>query len=209
MKDLFCVVADKNMGAAVAGLCGRPEAFGIRRAPLDVDVWVHPRRDTGLFREGVTILRQARKSYSHALVVLDASWDGAPPDIQTCLDRAFCDAGFGEWARAIVIAPELEVWVWSQSPHVERILGWSGRSPGLRAWLEQQGLWAKGCAKPTDPKAAFERALYEVGKPRSSAIYRALAKEVSLERCQDPSFQRLRQALQEWFGGSSCLTTAG
>ena len=55
MKDLFCVVADKNMEAAVAGLFGRPEALGISRAPLDVDVWVHPRRYPGLFREGVTI----------------------------------------------------------------------------------------------------------------------------------------------------------
>jgi hypothetical protein len=198
MKDLLCAVADKNMEAAVASLLERHDAIGIRE--VSFDVLVHPRRDPGLFREGVEILRRVKPSYSHALILLDASWDGAPPDIQTLLDRALHGAGFGEWARAIVIAPELEVWVWSESPHVERILGWSGRSPGLREWLEQRRLWTGGSPKPADPKKAVEAALCQVGKPRSSAIYRALASEVSLERCHDPAFRRLRESLREWFG---------
>ena len=198
MKDLLCAVADKNMEAAVAALLKRPEAIGIRT--VSFDIFVHPRRDPGLFREGVEILRQVRQSYLHALILLDASWDGAPADIQTRLDRELHGADFSKWARAIVIVPELEVWVWSDSPHVERILGWSGRSPGLRGWLEQQRLWTGGSPKPADPKKAVEAALCQAGKPRSSAIYRALASEVSLERCHDPAFRRLRQTLREWFG---------
>jgi len=198
MKDLLCAVADKNMEAAVAALLERPEAMGIRK--VSFDVFVHPRRDPGLFREGLEILRQVRQGYLHALVILDASWDGAPADIQARLDRALDGAGLGEWARTIVIAPELEVWVWSESRHVEQILGWSGRSPGLRGWLEQQRLWTGGSLKPAEPKRALEAALREVSKPRSSAIYRAIARKVSLDRCRDPAFQRLRDTLRKWYG---------
>ncbi|GIV85523.1 MAG: hypothetical protein KatS3mg052_2530 [Candidatus Roseilinea sp.] len=197
MKDLICLVADKNMEAAVQGLLTRNAALGIR--PLDAEIKVHPRRDPGVFGEGIDFLRSLHNKYRHGLLVLDAAWEGAPQDVQSEIDQALDNAGLAGWAQAIVIVPELEAWVWSDSPHVDEALGWAGRDPALKEWLQQKGLWAATDPKPKHPKAAVESALYEVRKPRSSAIYRTLAQTVSVERCQDSAFLRFRETLQVWF----------
>jgi hypothetical protein len=206
MKDLICVVADKNMEAALESILKRHDALGIRE--ITFDIVVHPRRDPGVFREGVELLFSFKAKYQRGLLLLDASWDGAPKDISSQLDRALADAGLCDWARVVLIDPELEVWVWSDSPHVEEALGWSGREPSLRQWLVQRGFLTENSPKPKDPKAAVEAALCEARKPRSSAIYRTLASNVSLRRCRDSSFQCLRQTLQEWFGSMSYEITA-
>jgi hypothetical protein len=198
MSDLICLVADKNMEAAMAELLKRPAALGIRQ--IAVEVVVHPRRDPGVFREGIEFLRPLRDKYGHGLLLLDAAWEGAPQDVQDQLDQALDNADLSHWARAIVIVPELEAWVWSDSPHVDDALGWARRQPPLRSWLQQRGLWAANDPKPRNPKSAVESALYDVRKPRSSSIYREIAKTVSVERCKDSAFLRLRKTLQEWFG---------
>ncbi|HXG33899.1 MAG TPA: hypothetical protein VNJ11_11075 [Bryobacteraceae bacterium] len=198
MSDLICLVPDKNTEAAVEELFERHEALGMRC--ISAKVVVHPRRDPGVFHEGVEFVRSVQTAYQHGLLLLDAAWEGAPPDIQKQLDRELAKAGLGGWARAIVIAPELEAWVWSDSPRVAEALGWAGRQPALRSWLEQEGLWGAQDPKPKEPKKAVERALWQVQKPRSSAIYRTLARRVGVERCRDSAFLRLRETLQEWFG---------
>lgn len=53
--------------------------------------------------------------------------------------------------------------------------------------------------KPVRPKEAMEDALRSVRLPRSSALYRQLAQQVSLSRCTDESFLKLRKILQTWF----------
>jgi hypothetical protein len=201
MNDLICVVADKNMEATMAELLKRHAALRIRQ--ITAEVVVHPRRDPGVFREGVEFIRPLRDKYQHGLLLLDAAWEGAPPDAQAALDSELDEARLDDWARAIVIAPELEVWVWSDSPQVDEALGWSERKPALRSWLTQNGLWQAEDRKPRDPKTAVERALWELRKPRSSAIYRTLAQTVSVERCQDSAFLRLRKTLQKWFGATA------
>ncbi len=197
MKDLMCLVADKNMEAAVDGLLARPDALGIRS--ILYEIVVHPRRDPGVFQEGVSFVRALRDQYRHAILFVDKAWEGAPQDIQRQLEERLTRTGLETWARVIVLEPELEAWVWSDSPHVGEVLGWSGRTPGLRQWLEQRGLWRQPLPKPQDPKAAVESVLYEVRRPRSSAIYRALAGKASFERCLDPAFLRFRQTVREWF----------
>jgi hypothetical protein len=107
--------------------------------------------------------------------------------------------GWGYRAKAVVIDPELESWVWSDSPEVEKTLGWTGRTPVLRSWLNENGFLEAGVAKPARPKEALEAILRVVRKPRSSAIYQELARSVSLKRCVDAAFARLRATLQGWF----------
>ena len=113
---------------------------------------------------------------SHALVVFDREGSGHESDPVSDLEeevtRRLAAAGWGDRAAAIAIDPELEVWVWSDSPHVDRCLGWEGEQPSLRAWLEEQGMWPPGEPKPQDPKLAVELALRRARKPRSSALYR-------------------------------------
>ncbi|MCP4250106.1 MAG: hypothetical protein GY778_23945 [bacterium] len=122
-----------------------------------------------------------------------------PQDLQRQVERNLAATGWGERAATIVLDPELEVWVWSDSPEVDRCLGWHGRQPALRDWLHEQGMWPPDLTKPPDPKQATEQALRQVRKPRSSAVYERLATKVSLRRCSDPAFLRLRQQLVEWF----------
>ena len=45
----------------------------------------------------------------------------------------------------------------------------------------------------------MEKILRMKSKPRSSSIYLALAKRVSLQRCQDPAFLKLKTTLASWF----------
>ena len=69
----------------------------------------------------------------------------------------------------------------------------------MREWLEEKGLWNAGMLKPADPKKAVEDVLKISKTPRSSAIYRQITNRVSVKRCQDPAFQKLCSALQQWF----------
>jgi hypothetical protein len=48
-----------------------------------------------------------------------------------------------------------------------------------------------------------ETVLRTVRQPRSSGLYRKLAEKVSLERCTDPAFDKLRIVLRRWFPEAS------
>ena len=199
--DLLLVVADKNMEAAVTGLLSRPASLGIR--PVDFELQVHPRSDPGCFYEGADLLRAQQGRARHALIMFDADWQGAPSDTATKLEalmqQDFLRKGVAGWAEAIVIAPELEAWVFSDSPHVADALGRVVDSKRFRERLDAEGLWTRSQSKPDDPKAAVEWALHQKRQPRSSSTYRNLAMNVSFRRCSDPAFVRFRSLLQAWF----------
>ena len=199
--DLLCLVADRNMSAAVAGLLSRFESLGI--PSIDYRLQTHPRHDPGCFHEGAEYLRAQQSEAAHALVILDHDWAGAPansgPELEELLEGHLANAGIDGWARAVVIEPELEAWVFSGSIHVVEALGWTDRSPGLREALASQGLWPDDCPKPPNPKEAMEWALRQARVPRSSSIYGELASKVSTTTCTDRAFVRLRQILQGWF----------
>lgn len=183
-KDLVALVADKNMEATIVSLLERPQALGIR--PITYDVFVHPRRDPGCVTEADDFLRTFSSVYRYALVLFDHEGCGreqVPPEpLADEVKARLEEASWTTRAEAIVLAPELEVWAWSGSPHVARCLGWEDRKPPLRDWLAKRGFWQADAPKPHPPKAAFEAALREVHKPRSSAIYGELARSVSLAR---------------------------
>ncbi len=91
-------------------------------------------------------------------------------DLERTVGERLHTSGWSDRGAVVVLDPELEVWVWSDSPHVDRALGWHGRTPPLRDWLSERGLWDAGAPKPGDPKRAVEEALRHVLIPRSSAI---------------------------------------
>ena len=155
---------------------------------------------------GHEFLRTFCRTHAHALVVLDREGCGqeALPreQLESFIEEALARSGWSERARAVVIDPELEAWVWSDSPCVDRELHWEQRQPDLRAWLRDQGLLGRDAVKPARPKEALEAALRAVRMPRSSAIYEALAKKVSVQRCEDPAFGKLKAVIQGWFAES-------
>jgi len=200
-KDLVLLVADSNIKAAVDCLLSkRTDSLQIRH--IHYDIFVHPERDPGCLLRGHAFLQSMVKRYSHALVMFDRCGSGqeARPasELEDQVRAGLHASGWGDRADVIVLDPELEIWVWSDSPEVDRCLRWQGRKPDLRSWLKKQGLWSVG-NKPDDPKKAVEEALRHVRSPRSSAIYRELAAKVSLRRCNDPAFLAFKKHLQRWF----------
>jgi hypothetical protein len=134
-------------------------------------------------------------------VVLDRHGCGvsaAPDEIQAQLVAALAKSGWAGRSCAIAIDPELEVWVWSDSPSIARPLGWDSHS-GLLSFLRGRGLWPEDAPKPPDPGRALREALRATNTPRSSSLYTDLAARVSFRRCPDPAFMRLLCALREWF----------
>lgn len=201
-KDLVVLVADKNLAETLKGILSRPHSLGLRAIEID-GPWVHPGRDPGCLREAHDLLRPFIHRYAHALVVFDR--EGCGQEHRTCtelesgLERRLSECGWEDRAAAIVIDPELEAWIWSDSPHVETVLGWTDPSQPLSGWLVVEGFRQPGEAKPSRPKEAVEKALRLVRRPRSSALYSQLATRVSFEKCTDPAFSRLKKVLQAWF----------
>jgi hypothetical protein len=200
-KDLICLVADKDIEYALRGLFNRPQRLGIR--PIVYDIFPHPQRDPGCCNDAHHFLRPFVHSYKYALVLFDHQGSGRdailPNTLQEQLEALLGQNGWPENKKVILLQPELETWVWSDSPQVDRCIGWEGRTPDLRSWLKQQKFVREGQIKPDAPKEALEQALQVVRKPRSSNIYRQIAETVSLNRCTDPSFLLLRQTLTSWF----------
>jgi len=183
-------------------LTKRLESLHIRS--IKYKTLVHPRRDPGCFREAPEHLRQFVHKAQYAVVIFDHVGSGqerrTPDDVARDLEDRLRHAGWESRCAVVLIVPELETWVWSDSPEVDTALGWHGRDPSLRQWLSERGLWNENEPKPTDPKRAVELALREAKIPRSSSIYASIARGVSLDRCRDPSFGELRRILRSWFG---------
>jgi hypothetical protein len=200
-KDLVVLTADKDAEFAVRGILSRHKALGIRS--VSADFFRHPEKDPGIRCRAHTFLQPFVASHAHALVVMDREGCGQEQlgreILESRIEEALQDAGWADRVAAVVPDPELEIWVWSDSPQVDAVLGWTGRNPDLRAWLLSSGYVCKGAAKPDRPKEAMEEAMHMARQPWSSAIFEQLARKVSLSRCQDAAFLKLRDTLRRWF----------
>ena len=199
MKDLVLLVADKNAQFALKGALSRPESLGIR--PIEVEFRVHPGRDGGARDSGSEVLALDRRRFGHALLVLDFEGCGTDLPDAASLEAKLDGRLANHWqtlAKSIVIDPELDVWVWGGDNAVETVIEWPA-GQRVREWLRERGFTFEANAKPTRPKEALEAALRIPGLPRSSALYQSIAEKVSLRRCGDKAFLRLRSQLIEWF----------
>lgn len=203
IKDLVVLAADGQMKAAITGILARGPSLQFRA--VTTDIYVHPAKDPGCLLRAHDFLRPFCRQYAYALVMLDHDGCGkeglSRESLEAEIEQRLSASGWQDRAAAIVLDPELEVWVWSDSAEVDAALGWSGRDPGLRAWLTAQGHLLAGQTKPQQPKKALEHALRIARKGRSSAIYLQLAQRVSIHRCTDPAFLKFKTTLQSWFGG--------
>jgi hypothetical protein len=201
MKDLIVLVADGQMEFALRGIFTRQPAIGF--CQFTFDIFVHPAKDPGCRLRGHDFLRPFARQYGHALVMLDHEGCGRESQprekIEFQMESQLAVSGWENRCGVIVIDPELEAWVWSDSPEVALVLGWSRRQPMLPQWLDQQGYCRLGQDKPRQPKVILDEVLRLSGKRRSSAVFRQLAERVSVNRCCDPAFLKLKQLLQRWF----------
>jgi hypothetical protein len=202
MTDLVILVPDRNIEYAIRGILARRQSLGIRT--VSTDIHTHPAHDPGCFAHGPEFLQFAVRKAAHALVVFDHHGSGQDHTMvraamEADVERRLAAVGWEGRCAVVVITPELETWVWSTSPHVDTVLGWSGRIPPLRTWLQQQGHWAANDAKPRQPKEALLAAIRAVGKSRTSRLYADLAGQVGFNQCTDEAFTKLCRVLREWF----------
>ncbi len=199
MKDLFILAADKNAEFALKGALGRPEALGIR--PIQFEIRTHPGRDGGTRKTGPELLALQQRQFTHSLLVLDFEGSGTEFDNAQMLEKQLNDRLHSRWkdaGKAIVIEPELDVWMWGSDNAIEQTLDWpAGKS--IRVWLQEHGFSFEANDKPTRPKEALEAALQIPNLPRSSALYEKIAGKISLRKCTDEAFKRLRAQLVAWF----------
>lgn len=199
MKDLVLLVADKNAHFALKGALERPAALGIR--PIEFEFRVHPGRDGGTRKTGPDVLALERRRFQHGLLVFDFEGCGSDLPDAVALEHQMDARLKNHWnnhAKAIVIHPEVDVWVWGSDNAIEEAIDWpAGKS--IREWLQEQGFTFDGNGKPTRPKEALEAALRIPNQPRSSALYQHIAGKISLRKCTDEAFIRLRTQLVAWF----------
>ena len=205
-KDLIVLAADSTIKLVAQALFQRHMALGIRR--ITFDAFAHPKWDPGCLGGGAAFLRPLVTEYTHAMVIFDRHGcgheDQSRESLELQLEGQLRQVGWSDNAGVVVIDPELENWVWSDSPRVADQLGWGAAARQLRAWLLAEGLLQPGQVKPSEPKEAMKKATQKVGMQFSKAIHQSLAASVSFKRCVDPAFTKLKTLLQTWFppGGS-------
>lgn len=208
MRDCFFLVADKNMEGLLKGFFLRKDFhLSLGCSPFQFDakqdlLVAHGQNDSGLYTRANELLCSYRKTHRHAVVMLDAEWDGSPGAavIRERMSHHFEQVGWAtDTACAVVIEPELENWIWQDTPHLCAALGYQGSFDELRSELERQGAWPISEQKPPRPKETLESLLRNARKPRSSSLYQDLAGLVSVRRCTDTAFQILLMSLLRWF----------
>ena len=201
MKDLVVLVADLDTKSAISGLFTRFHALKTRSFTFDIFSHIH--RDPGCLRGAVEFLRGFTKQYRNALVVFDYEGSGGesetPATLRNELTARLANSGWDQRAATIIIVPELEIWVWSDSPQVDAVLGWSGQTPSLREWLSDKKWLQPDMVRPAKPKEAMHAALRAVKKNPSAARFQQLGRSVGFQQCTDPMFQELLRLLRSWF----------
>lgn len=207
MRECIFLLADTNMRATFEGFFTRPafhQRLGCGTFDFDVqkDIKVAAGdNDPGLYTRGHELLRPFQKTHQRAVMVMDAAWAGSPgaDAIKQHMAREILSTGWKENTfQVIVIDPELENWIWQKNDHVASGLGFANIT-SLLADSDIQDSWPQDAAKPDQPKEVLEKLLKKRKLPRSSAIYKRITSKVSVQHCQDGSFQELLATLRSWF----------
>ena len=202
MKELIVLASDSQQKAVIEILLEKRYAsLSIRKLMQrqNFDVFAHPNKDPGVYKEAGQFLSVFEKQYRYALVLIDSEWEGSPGQnkIKEKIQNDLNQNGWTDRSSIIVIDPELEIWVWSSSDEIPEILGQSWDQ--IHKLAEKHGFWLPEDIKPHRPKELMDSVLKEGRKHRSAALFQKLAEKISLRGCQDLAFQDLREKLHEWF----------
>lgn len=200
--DLIVLVPDNDIEQTIRGLLDRPQ--DLRISPITWELIKHPNHDPGCFNDGHNLLRTYHNRADYALSIFDHDGSGQeqklPQEVEEETKLLLAKNGWSDRAEVVVIQPEIEEWIWSGSPVIDRVMGWSGLTPTLRDWLTNNGYYSDpGQVKPDHPKEAFRSALKESRKKPSAALFRQMADRVDFTNCEDRAFNRLLNILHNWF----------
>ncbi|MDT0468731.1 methylation-associated defense system protein MAD4 [Streptomyces gibsoniae] len=204
-RHVVFLLADGGMEQLLTGFFEREKPhLRLGCGPFTHEVIVAPTKDPGVYQTARELLRPYELVETHAVVMLDAEWDGSPG--ATAIRDRIVKQLDGVWGRyeVIVLDPELEVWFWRDTPELGHALNIPEQRGGkrVRDLLPAKGpaSWPPGQAKPTHPKSALEflRRDRKVHADRSNAVFRRVG-ALSVKGCTDPAFQLLLSTLNTWF----------
>ncbi|GMU64621.1 MAG: hypothetical protein AMXMBFR36_08950 [Acidobacteriota bacterium] len=203
MSDLAVLAADGTTVAVLRALFARERwdlALGCGRFGIEPERDIFHdalHRDGGVYRNAQELLRPLLGSYRYAMVILDSQFGSERPadEIRVEVGARLDQNGWRGRSNVVVIDPELESWLWQDSPHVEDALGVPQRS--LRQQLLRSGQWPEGATKPLQPKETFAQLIKNPLKPK--VVYSRIARSVSTRGCTDPAFAHFCGALRSWF----------
>jgi len=179
MKDLFVLTADADMQAVFRVIFDRPDALGIR--PISSNVDRHVNRDPGVFGDGPEFIRRTipKNDYHRFILAFDHHGSGCnrPPEECAGTVRERLDSfTFKDRSAVVVIAPELEEWLWHDPTAITN-----------RVEID-----------PTsDPKERLRRVFKRKPLPRD---FEQIAARANLQAWDSsPSFRIMKTTLQNWF----------
>lgn len=203
MKDLYILTADLDTENCIKAVLPRFQADGVIH-PITFDLNRHPNRDSGCFSKGPEFIRDTgiKGRYEHVLIIFDHEGCGQEKrkavDVEHDVINRLVLNG---WDRAkvdcIVIEPEIENWLWTQSLHTAKQMGWTDLAT-LTNWLKGKGYVFQTDGKPTRPKEAAEAATREK-RIRFMEIHGGIASIASYTNCSSPSFLKYKDTLMTWF----------
>jgi hypothetical protein len=178
MKDLFVLVADADMLAVFRALLARPDALGIRTVSFEVDR--HTDRDPGVFGGGPEYLRlKPKNDFRYFVIAFDHDGCGCNKPAAECaatVQERLDSFTFKDRSMAVVIAPELEEWLWYDPPAITK-------SVEVDTTL--------------GPKERLRKVFKRKPLPRD---FEQIAIRADLQAWNSsPSFRILKETLQNWF----------
>jgi hypothetical protein len=216
LHELVAVVADLDAENMVRGILTRHQALGIRPIRNPKVQRMISTHDAGCYKDVHHLTRQFIDKGEYLIVLFDRHGSGAKDsaaqtieqDVQGRLDAV----GWRGRSAVVVFDPELEVWLWTDSPHTAKVMGWSNVGE-LRRWLQDPKIvarndhvvpsgspvWPSMSPKPADPKEAYLLALREKRQARSAAHFEDIARKANFKGCRDAAFNRFSAVLQRWF----------
>ncbi len=205
MKDLLLLAADADAEAFFSALISRNDAMGTRPITLDTDR--HPGRDSGVVQSGPELLRMRKGEYRRALLILDHHGSGReqrmdPAALSGSLQSRLDQCTWTDNSLVVVLAPEVERWLWSTGAALARHFEVSqdDMTTYARRWCKTDGLSLER-ARVEKPKELFEGVvrgyLKRTLSPRDFARIGDLASARALSL--EPEFVRLRATLRGWF----------
>jgi hypothetical protein len=202
---LLIYTACKHIQVTIETLItNRHEALKIQHLKESIDYQVirsGEKKDPGIyyskpdFLAGIFHAKKAEKM----MIVLDQAWDNSPCQVSICntISDKIKSTGISENTfKVIVIAPELEQWMWNL-----KLIGFadcfSTSKSEIDDYARKIGFDFKN--KPSQPKELFEKFHSHFRKPYSAASFKKIAGICSVEKCNDKSFLEFKTTLQSWF----------
>lgn len=162
------------------------------------------RHSSEVCTSGAEVARSLKRQYSHFLLVWDHEGSshqaqGRPPNrAQGMVQAQLNTYSLKDCSKAVVITPELEIWLWSDLNAIAQVL----QKPQEDIQKQLEELQNKeGLTYASKPKETLQMVAAWSNERADSDLYERIAEQSDLNKWlqQHSSFKSLTRALRRWF----------